>query len=197
MTRERLQELSQLLFLVRRQVQRPDLLRSTEKRARRVAAAIVELDDVIQRRGLAVAEVGSGLRDLSKTLGAPKPRRNRLAAEIAVSLRVGVVAEVAVHVEVAVRHRRIADQRLIAARPISAGSACGESVVSIASPMTWKSSSENSGVLWQRDTTRLADEQLEALFRLMADGVRSPATKRSNGALRLTSLRRYASIALP
>ena len=102
-------------------MQRPDLLRSAEKRANRIPAPIVELEDIIERRGLAVAEIGRGLRDLPKTLRAPQTRWNGLAAEIAVSLRAGVVAEVTVDVEVAVGDRRIADQRLIGRAPLLGG----------------------------------------------------------------------------
>src|SRR3954464_7884084 len=94
-------------------MQRLDLFRSAQKSSFRIAAAIVKVDYVIERRGLAIAEIRSSLGHLPKSFGAPQACRNCLLAEIAVARRGGVVAEMAIHVEVAIGHRGIADQRLI------------------------------------------------------------------------------------
>src|SRR6185312_12191958 len=90
-----------------------DLFWSAQKSSFRIATAIIEVDHVIERRGLAIAEVRSSLGHLPKALGAPQAYRNCLLAEIAVARRRGIVTEMAIHIEVAIGHRVIADQRLI------------------------------------------------------------------------------------
>src|ERR1043165_518768 len=94
-------------------MQRLDCFWSTQKSSFRVAAAIVKIDDIIQSRGLAVAEIRSSLGHLPKSVGAPQACRNCLLAKLAVARCSGIVTEMAIHVEVAIGHRVIADQRLI------------------------------------------------------------------------------------
>src|SRR3954453_15318511 len=94
-------------------MQRLDCFWSAQKSSFRIATAIVKIDHVIKRRGLAIAEIRSSLGHLPKSLGAPQAYRNCLLAEIAVARSGGIVTEMAIHVEVAVCHRGIADQRLI------------------------------------------------------------------------------------
>src|ERR1051325_2956507 len=94
-------------------MQRLDRFWSTQESPFRIAAAIVKIDHVIERRGLAVAEIRSSFGHLPKSLGAPQAYRNCLLAEIAVARCSGIVTEMAIYVEVAIGHRGIADQRLI------------------------------------------------------------------------------------
>src|SRR5678816_2707616 len=113
LAREGEQERPEVALLARRQLERPDLLRAAEERARGIATAVVEVDDFVEGGGLAVAEVGAGLGDLAQSLGSPEPHRDGPAAEVAISGGGGIVAEVAVDVEVSVGNGRIADQRLV------------------------------------------------------------------------------------
>src|ERR1700750_496089 len=94
-------------------MQRLDFLWASEGRAFAITSAILEFDHIAQCRGLAIAEIRTGFRDLAQTLGAPQTYWNRLAAEVAVAARVGVVAEMSVHIEIAVGDGRVANQSLI------------------------------------------------------------------------------------
>src|SRR5215472_5389411 len=90
-----------------------NLLRSTKKPACRISSAIIELDDIIERCRLAIAEIGRSFGYLAKSLGTPPTNRNVLAAKVAIASRSGIVAEVAVNVEVSISNCRIANQRLV------------------------------------------------------------------------------------
>ena len=55
-----------------------DLFRTAEIRTRRIASAVVEFDDVIERRCLAIAEVRAGFRNMPETFRTPEADRNGL-----------------------------------------------------------------------------------------------------------------------
>jgi len=94
-----------------------DFLRSTKERAHRVAAAIIEVDNVIETRRLAVMEVRSGLGYLTKALNTPEAWRNGLAAEVTIALGIRVIAKMPIHAKVAIRNRGLTDEGLVGRTP--------------------------------------------------------------------------------
>ena len=94
-------------------MQWPNLLGTAEERSYRIAAAVIELDDIVQGRSLAIAEVRGRAIDLTKTFRAPQSNRDCLAAEIAIPVSRRIIAEVSVHIKVAICDRGIADERLV------------------------------------------------------------------------------------
>src|SRR5437016_3374072 len=94
-------------------MQRMDLLGSAKERAIGIATAIVEVNHVIERSGLPVAEVWGRLRDLAKSLRPPKTGRYGLLAEIPVARGRRIIAEWSVHAEVGAGDSGSADKRLI------------------------------------------------------------------------------------
>src|SRR5260370_32412565 len=94
-----------------------DLLWSSEEGAVGVTAAIIEVDHVVQCCRLAVAEVRSGLSHLTKAFRPPEAGRNCLAAKIAIPFAGRIIAEVSVHVEIAVGHCSRANQGLVGRAP--------------------------------------------------------------------------------
>src|SRR5215467_7561645 len=119
--RQRLQKFLQLPLLLGGKMERLDLLRTAEERAVRIAAAIVKVDHIIERGGLAVTKIGRGLRHLAKSLGAPQPIGNFLPAKVAIAFRGRIVTERAVHTEVTAGGGGIADQRLVRRAPFLRG----------------------------------------------------------------------------
>src|SRR5436305_69296 len=94
-----------------------NLLRAAQKSAFRVAAAIIEVDHIIERGGLAVAEIRGSLRDLAQPFGAPQAWRNGLAAKIAIARGSWIITEVSIDVKVAIRDRGSADECLVGCAP--------------------------------------------------------------------------------
>src|ERR1700694_1186752 len=98
-------------------MQRLNLPGAAQKGAFRIAAAIIEVDDIIERGGLTVAEIRSGFRDLAQALGAPHARRNGLAAEVAVAGGWRIIAEMPIYIEVPIGDLGPADQLLVRRAP--------------------------------------------------------------------------------
>src|SRR5437899_5650220 len=94
-------------------MQRLNLFRPTLESAFRIAAAVIKLDHLFERRRLATAEIRCGLRHLTQAFGAPQPRWNFLRAEIAIAPGRWIITENAVHAEVAAGGCGIADERLV------------------------------------------------------------------------------------
>ena len=105
----------------------------------------------------------------------------------------------AVHVEVTAGHRGIADERLVERAAGSVGSACGERPVSMRQPNHVKIIVGEQRRVVAVDASGLADEQLQASLRVVADGIavaRHVAIERRVAAHQLAQIRfdRFAVI---
>src|SRR5689334_9039960 len=94
-------------------MKRLNLLWAALKRAFGVAAAIVELDDIVQRCRLTTTEVRRSLGHLAESFRPPQTGGDLLATEIAVALCAGIVTEVAIYAKVAAGGGGVADKRLV------------------------------------------------------------------------------------
>src|SRR5262249_4961735 len=125
----------------------------------------------VERRGLAIAEVWRGLGDMAEALRTPKPYRNRLAAKVAVARRSWIVTEMPIDVEVSVRDRGIADERLIELTPDLVRIGVRRQVrVDVQAGDVEVIVREQRRVM-AIDTARFANEELEAMLCLVADRI--------------------------
>jgi hypothetical protein len=174
LTGQRFEERLQPLFLRCRKVEGSDLFRSAKERTGRVAASIVEVDYVIQRRCLAIAEVRGGTGNLPKGFRPPEAHRNGLLAETAVARGSGIVTVRSVNVEVTIGNSGIADKGLVGGAPSLSrvgvrrerGVDMETNDVKIVVGKQWR--------VMAPDAACLADEELDFASRLIASW--SPAT---------------------
>src|SRR5215217_5850136 len=89
---QRLEKLLEVLLLLVGQVERVDLLWTSDERAIGIAAAVVELNHLGERCHLPVTHVRPRLCDLAQPFGAPLPIGNGGVAEAGKALSAAVVA---------------------------------------------------------------------------------------------------------
>jgi hypothetical protein len=134
-----------------------------------IASAIVEVDNIFECCGLAVAEERRGLGDLTKALRAPEPRRNGLAAKIAIACSLRGIAKMSIYIEVSIRGRPIADEGLVGRAPAFGGIGMRREfgVDAQANVVEIVIGKERS--IMAMDTACFADEELETLLRFRRD----------------------------
>src|SRR5215475_8728423 len=94
-------------------MQRHDLFGAAQEGPYGIASAVIKFEDIIERCRLTIAEIGRRFGYLPQSFSAPQSNRNRLAAEVAIPRRRGVIAEMTIHVEISAGNRGITNQRLV------------------------------------------------------------------------------------